>query len=118
PVPIQAAPTAPRDAEQPRVVIAPSGGPSRGAGARGGTSAGTEKPTFFGVPVQARSIVFVIDRSISMGLSGGLEAAKRELLASLEGLPAATRFQLVFYNHDVQALPTNDHDGMPANTDE
>lgn len=55
-------------------------------------------------PERARSIVYVIDRSLSMGLSGALEVAKRELLASLEQLPESARFQIVLYSTFAEVL--------------
>src|SRR5581483_6193909 len=55
-----------------------------GRKARRGGGKGT---SFFHVGTEARSIVYVIDRSASMGLDGSYDAAKHELLASLEQLP-------------------------------
>jgi hypothetical protein len=75
---------------------APSGGLSR-EGQGGPTS-------FFQVTAHGRSFVYVIDRSASMGRNGALEAAKRELLASLELLPPETWFQIIAYNRDAQPL--------------
>jgi hypothetical protein len=55
--------------------------------------------TFFQIPVRGQSVLFVLDRSASMGgRNGFLLAVKRELLASLAGLPAGARFQVIFYN--------------------
>src|SRR5262249_37552282 len=42
---------------------------------------------FFQVSVRGQSIVYAIARSASRGPNGGLAAARRELLASLEQLP-------------------------------
>jgi hypothetical protein len=52
---------------------------------------------FFGVPAQGRSIVYVIDRSASMGLENRLGRAVGEVKESLALLPAHCRFQLVAY---------------------
>jgi hypothetical protein len=73
-------------------------------------------PTFFGAGAQARQVVFLVDRSISMGLNGGLEAAKKELLACLECLPVDTRFQVLFYNRTVERLDSTERDGLLANS--
>jgi hypothetical protein len=111
PLPLDAGSTTP-DTAIPRVAArASSGGAATTADGSGG-------PAFFGVHVQARSVVFVIDRSISMEWNGGLKAAKRELLAILERLPATTRFQAYFYNRAVESLPSADRDGLLANTEE
>jgi hypothetical protein len=59
---------------------------------------------FFQVPAQGRRIVYVIDRSASMGANGGLAAAKRELLASLRGLPDDAHFQVIAYNRTAEPL--------------
>jgi hypothetical protein len=59
---------------------------------------------FFGISARGQSVVYLIDRSISMGLNGGLVAAKRELLASVARLPATARVQVLFYSAGVQAL--------------
>jgi hypothetical protein len=59
---------------------------------------------FFHVGVRAASVVYVIDRSTSMGLRGALDIAKRELLASLQRLAADTRFQIIIYNRHAECL--------------
>jgi hypothetical protein len=53
---------------------------------------------------QGQRIVYVIDRSSSMGEHGALDAACRELLASLAHLPATARFQVVLYNRGASPL--------------
>jgi hypothetical protein len=60
--------------------------------------------SFFGIRAQGQAIVYVIDRSASMGLHGALETAKRELLSSLEYLPATARFQVIAYNRQAEPL--------------
>jgi hypothetical protein len=60
--------------------------------------------SFFRVGVQARSVVYVIDRSASMGLRDTLGIAKRELLASLNRLSADTRFQIIIYNRAAECF--------------
>jgi hypothetical protein len=59
---------------------------------------------FFQIPTRAHKLVFVIDRSASMGLSGLLDTAKRELLASLERLPPTALFQVIVYNRQTEVL--------------
>jgi hypothetical protein len=53
---------------------------------------------FFGVPAIGKSVVFVLDRSASMGLDGRLDRARRELADSLRRLPPSARFQVITYN--------------------
>ena len=59
------------------------------------------------MPATARRVVFVVDCSASMGVSGALVAACRELLASLRRLPAGARFQVIPYNTSVEPLCIN-----------
>lgn len=76
-----------------------------GEGTRSGSSpSGQAAGTLFAPAVRARSVVFVIDRSVSMGLNGALAHVKRELMASLDRLPSDVRFQVIFYNRSAQPL--------------
>ena len=59
-------------------------------------------PSIFQVEGIGKSVVYVIDRSVSMGPF--LKAAKRELLASLEQLPEEVRFQVILYNRHAEPL--------------
>ena len=56
--------------------------------------------TFFGLESRGSRIVYVCDRSASMGEPDGrpLAAAKAELIRSLYGLGASQQFGLLFYN--------------------
>jgi hypothetical protein len=85
---------------EPRIKQEPGGfasaGRSPGPG-RGGT-------TFFQIPTQAEKVVYVIDRSASMGLHGALDAARRELRASLERLPPTAHFQVIVYSLRAEPL--------------
>lgn len=55
---------------------------------------------YYGIPIYADRVVFVLDTSGSMeGLP--LEAAKRELESAIFSLPAETFFTIVFFNSDV-----------------
>jgi hypothetical protein len=75
-----------------------------------GTGNGTT--TFFQIATQGKAIVYVVDRSASMGLDGGLATAKRELLASLERLPSTARFQVIAYNRTALPLRINGQSGL------
>jgi hypothetical protein len=56
------------------------------------------------VPSEIRSVVFILDRSGSMGLGGRLDAAKGQLSALLRQLPERTRFQVILYNRSAEVL--------------
>jgi hypothetical protein len=56
------------------------------------------------VSAKARSVVYVVDRSASMGLNGAWARACREVRASLSRLPAGTRFQVIPYNRQAEPL--------------
>lgn len=73
---------------------------------------------FFGVPAVGKSVVFVLDRSASMGLDGRLDRARRELAASLRRLPPAARFQVIAYNKTAESVRIHGMDGLlPATPD-
>jgi hypothetical protein len=59
---------------------------------------------FCGVPAIGSSVVFVIDRSASMGLEGRFERARSELEASLRRLPSTARFQVIAYDRHAETL--------------
>ena len=62
--------------------------------------------------------MYVIDRSSSMGLDGALAAAKRELRASLDRLPADAFFQVIAYNRSAEPLRLGGSSGLaPATAD-
>lgn len=97
-----AAPPEPQAADQARTA---SSRPTNGS------DSGWEVPrtpggaSFFALSApRAQRIVYVIDCSASMGQHGHLDRARQELLASLEGLPASTRFQIVTYNGYAEPL--------------
>ncbi len=58
----------------------------------------------FLLPATAGSVVYVIDRSVSMGLDRKLDFARRELIASLRRLPRSVRFQVIAYNDSAETL--------------
>ena len=77
-------------------------GTGSGGGVGGGIGPGTE---FFGLRDRAGSYAYVIDCSGSMDTRAGavrgrnvLDVAKRELLASLDPLPADAKVGVIFYN--------------------
>jgi hypothetical protein len=89
----------------------PPSGKGEDEGAPGGV-------TFFQVETRARSVVYVIDRSMSMALQGRLSAARRELLASLSRLAPSTLFQVVVYNRQAEALRIAGQTRLVPATDE
>jgi hypothetical protein len=68
------------------------------------TGPNTGTTSFFQIATDATTVVYIIDRSASMGLNGLLATAKRELLASLERLPSTARFQVIVYNRIAEPL--------------
>jgi hypothetical protein len=96
----------------PGVDVSTMPGISRGqGGANTGGPAG-RGARFFGAPVAGQKVVFVIDRSLSMGLNNCLAAARAELLACLAALPPTARFQVVFYSRRAEPLPGGGADGL------
>jgi hypothetical protein len=67
---------------------------------------------FFGVPAIGKSVVFVLDRSASMGLDGRLDRARRELAVSLHRLPPSARFQVIAYNKGAEPIRVHGADGL------
>ncbi len=68
-------------------------------------------------PATARSVVFVIDRSMSMGLSGALAIAKRELLAGVDSLPRDARFAVILYNRQSEPVHIGGQIGLVPATE-
>jgi hypothetical protein len=106
PVTHQVQPAAVPGGVHPDLLAPPTG---QGSGAGDGGTAG-----FFAVGTPARSVVYVIDRSMSMGPGGLLKAAVRELCASLARLPAGTRFQVVVYHDQAELLVRDRTNLVPA----
>ncbi len=77
---------------------------TRAAYSDGPAPGGTAGISFFQVPARGQSIVYVLDRSASMGLQQMFARAKRELLESLDRLPPAVCFQVVVYNRSAEVL--------------
>ena len=74
--------------------------PAGGSGHPGNGGGGSRLP----VSAKAKSVVFVLDRSASMGIDDRLAVARREILASLSQLAPGTRFQVVVYNRGFETL--------------
>lgn len=66
----------------------------------------------------AHSIVFVLDRSASMGVDDRLSAARTQIAACLRDLPAGMRFQIVAYNRKSELLILDGQTGMAALTEQ
>jgi hypothetical protein len=100
----------------------PAGDPVRAARNSSTPSAGGN-PTgeghggggLFPLPATAASVVYVLDRSVSMGMGNKLDIACRELLASLRRLPPSARFQIIYYSDYAAPLVINNRtDLLPA----
>lgn len=52
---------------------------------------------YYGFGVRSDHVAFVLDISRSMGWNGRLDAARRELVQTLEHLPAKTRFSIITF---------------------
>lgn len=85
----------------------PAAGLPGGAGRQG---SGGER--LFPSVAPGQSVVFVLDRSLSMGLRDAFNRARRELLATLEQLPPTARFQVVAYNRQAEPLWINGQAGL------
>jgi hypothetical protein len=102
---------------QGQIPIPAAAGDGLGHGTeRGG--AGGAATSFFQIPATGRSVVYVIDRSASMGLNGAWAAARRELQASLDRLGSEVCFQIIAYNRGAEPLRIGGHtDLVPATSD-
>jgi hypothetical protein len=89
--------------------------PAEGSGGVTPSTPVNATTAFFQLPTQAQSVVYVFDRSGSMGMAGRLNQARQELLTSLERLPATARFQVIPYNRVAEPLRIAGHsDLVPA----
>ena len=57
---------------------------------------------FLGAIDNGKKFVYIIDCSGSMGDYDALDFAKAELMASLQGLNPAQKFQIIFYNEEIK----------------
>jgi hypothetical protein len=85
------------------ISVASDGGPS-GVPAEpgGGAATGAPAPPLLAVPGGARCVVYLLDRSLSMG--DALDRARAEVAASLRALPPEALFQVLPYNRTVSPL--------------
>lgn len=65
---------------------------------------GRSKTRFFAAEDVGTSFVWVIDRSASMSHRNAIELAKREILNNLDNLDADTKFQVIFYHTEFDAI--------------
>jgi hypothetical protein len=84
--------------------------PSAGSGLGQGSGTGQGGTSFFQIATHARRVVYVIDQSSSMGQFRRLDTARRELLVSLQKMPADAAFQIIVYNSTARVL-------LPAHPD-
>lgn len=115
PLVVDAAPAAPLAPGAP--TPSPPIVPAAYASGSGHTSSATRatfsaSPTFFQATAQGQSVVYVLDRSSSMGWK--LAGVKRELLNSLGRLTPDIRFQVIFYNKHAQMLDFGGSPGLVA----
>jgi len=66
------------------------------------------------VAAAARSVVFVLDRSASMGIDDRLGVAREQILATLGQLPPTARFQVIVYNRQCAMLLQGPSDWVPV----
>lgn len=101
---------------QPGAAFNPGPAPTVDLGAMPGAAPGRggagDAATFFGVPITGPVVVFVIDRSLSMGPSRALAAARAELLSALRALPPGAKFQVIFYNRTGEPLTVDGASGL------
>lgn len=83
-------------------------------------SPGSSTTSFFGLEASGNRFVYVFDRSASMGEPAGrpLAAAKRELLASIDGLAESRQFHVIFYNDRLSVFAPGGQRGRPTFADE
>jgi hypothetical protein len=114
-VPVTHAPPAPSPGGSGKPTTSPG---SEAAGAvQGDSTSGGGRPgpaSFFQIGTRAERIVYVIDRSSSMGFNGLLAAAVRELLVSVDRLAPTVRFQVVVYNDTAELVIPGQRELMPA----
>ena len=82
---------------------APGLGDAPGATSGVGDGPGDGGPCALAVGKDAKTVVYVVDRSMSMGFHA-LARARREVLASLRRLPPTARFQVIAYNREAEPL--------------
>lgn len=63
--------------------------------------AGKTTSAYYGMPIYGQRVVFVIDASGSMRVGGRIEAAKRELINAVNGLPEGVSFNILAFHVNV-----------------
>ncbi len=110
----------------PRVLLPPSMGnvgtsPSSDKSGPGDAKSGSGTAGFLRTAAPVRSVVYVIDCSMSMGgpdeHSHKFALARRELLDSLRQLPEGTLFQVIPYNHHAEPLRIDGQTGLVPKND-
>jgi hypothetical protein len=107
PLPVSSSPLPPKLIASPGLPGTGVGTPAASPGGSGDGSGKGNEPCALPVGRSARSVVYVVDRSMSMGFHGALARARREVLASLRRLGPDTRFQVIAYNRDAEPLRIN-----------
>ena len=99
----------------------PIAGTVQQAGHSSGIGTGHATGSRLPVSAAARSVVFVLDRSASMGIDDRIARAREQILACLRQMPASTRFQVVCYNSRVSTVSIDNKTGLvpatPGNID-
>jgi hypothetical protein len=110
--PVSPAPFSPKLIASPGLPTPGVGAPAASPGGSGDGPGKGNEPSALEVGRTARSVVYVVDRSISMGFHGALARARREVLASLRRLAPGTRFQVIAYNREAEPLRINGQVGL------
>lgn len=105
----------PKEQEPLTGSLTPTSGRSPGSAVG---STGKDTTAFFQIATQGKAIVYVLDRSGSMGSDGCLATAKHALLGSLEHLPSSVRFQIIAYNRSTEPLSIHGQTGLAFATPE
>jgi hypothetical protein len=112
PLPAAPAPLPPKRIASPDTPGIGADAPAASPGGSGDGSGNGNEACALPVGRSARSVVYVVDRSMSMGFHGAFVRARREVLASLRRLGPETRFQVIAYNRDAEPLRINGRYGL------
>lgn len=124
PAPVVVARPAASEVTGPGATAVPRSARAVSTGRSGAPGAGSDKPgTGVGgalpaLPLSATRVVYVLDRSISMGQGGALGTACRQVLASLRALPHGSVFQIVLFNGLAEPLRLGDRPAVLLPADE
>ena len=91
---------------------------SLGSPAGAAPQGGAGRASLFAPAVEGQRLVFVVDRSMSMGVHHALDYARREVLAHLDRLPASSRFQVIAYNRLADPLTLGNGFELAAGTEQ